>query len=183
MMLENAGNLEIYNNVVIGSGTSNVLDVKNCPDSNIFNNTLVGSKHQGIYVHNGSNRCRVYNNFVYRAKGQSLLVTADSTNGFISDHNIFSSPIKWGRSIMELEEFTILTGHDRHSKYVISEPGFIDRKNYNLRIVKSSPAFNGGFKNINGIIRYPEHDIDGKPRCLKGSIDIGAYECVSSMEK
>jgi parallel beta-helix repeat protein len=177
LMLENAGRLSIYNNVVIGLRASNVIDIKNCPGSGIFNNTFVDSRHQGIYIHENSTGCSVYNNLVYGSKGQSLLVAENSVAGLNSDYNIFSGPVKWKRSIMPLGRFADITGNDRHSILVTAKPGFVDYNGHNLKITEFSPAYNSGYPNNSGLIEYPACDIDGKQRCIGGLIDIGAYEC------
>jgi hypothetical protein len=178
MMLENAGGVRIFNNVVIGKNTSNVLDVKNCPNSQIFNNTLIDSKHQGIYVHQGSTGCSIFNNIAVGSAGQSLLVNADSTAGLKSDHNIFSTPVKWKKAIMPLEDFSAWTGLDKHSIHIGKQTTvFSDIGKENFRVLKTGPAVNGGYANLGGLIKYPKLDKAGNPRCIGGLIDIGAYEC------
>jgi parallel beta-helix repeat protein len=185
MMLENAEGLEVFNNVVIGRKTSNVIDLKNCPRSIIYNNTFVDSRHQGIYINKNSKGCHVFNNLVFGSVGQSLLITDDSTRGFLSDYNIFSSPIKWGSSIVSLQDYSDATGMDKHSLYVRYEPGVVDygksfgNSGYKIptyKLIKSSPAVDKGFPNENDLFRYPQKDREGSQRCVNGVIDIGACE-------
>jgi parallel beta-helix repeat protein len=184
LMLENAEGIEVFNNVVLGRKTSNVIDVKNCPRSIVYNNTFIDSRHQGIYIHS-SKGCHVFNNLVYGSTGQSLLVTDDSTRGFLSDYNIFSSPVKWGSSIVSLQDYSEVTGMDKHSLYVRYAPGIIDYvKTYGnfgskiptFKLTKGSPAVDKGFPNANDLFKYPQKDIEGSQRCANGMIDIGAYE-------
>jgi parallel beta-helix repeat protein len=185
MMLENAEGMEVFNNIVLGRKTSNVIDVKNCPRSIIYNNTLIDSRHQGIYINKNSKGCHVFNNLVYGSTGQSLLITDDSTRGFLSDYNIFSSPIKWGSSIVSLQDYSGATGMDKHSLYIRYAPGIIDygksfsnsgSKIPTYRLIKSSPAVDKGFPNENDLFRYPKKDKEGSQRCVNGVIDIGACE-------
>ena len=55
---------------------------------------------------------------------------------------------------------------------LISEPLFVDRLNGNLRLQTNSPCLNAGAKgSVSGTT-----DLDGRPRVVGGTVDLGAYE-------
>lgn len=58
------------------------------------------------------------------------------------------------------------------SDTITNEPLFMDRLNQNLRLQSLSPCINTGA----GIYVTAHTDLDGRPRTVGGTVDIGAYE-------
>jgi hypothetical protein len=61
------------------------------------------------------------------------------------------------------------------TSYVLTDPKYVSKSDNNLHILSSSPAINAGTSTM-----APTTDIEGVSRPQGGSIDIGAYETVST---
>jgi hypothetical protein len=149
MMLENAGGITIFNNVINCRNESNGINLKSRPDAKVFNNTLIDTNNYSIYVHTGSTvpstNVKVYNNITPILKAP--------TNG---------SQI----------------GYEAGNNLVGTDPMFVDGEAGDFRLMPGSPAIDNGYANIDNKLPYPATDIDGGDRIVNNMIDIGAYEYI-----
>ena len=96
------------------------------------------------------------------------------------DHNLYYSPagankVKWsydGKDYSSFQAYVKATGEDRNSKF--ADPEFVDPAAHNFHLKKDSPAIGSGV-NL-GKDNVGTEDLDGKPRCTNGKIDLGCYE-------
>lgn len=61
------------------------------------------------------------------------------------------------------------------SNYLIAEPQFDGTPENAFHLTQNSPAINSGQNFIPGY-QFPTSDLDGQPRIINGSVDMGAYE-------
>jgi hypothetical protein len=147
LMLENAGKITIFNNVINGRGESNGINLKSCPDSKVFNNTVVDTANSTIYIHKGSNAAstnvKVYNNIA-----SSIKVTNDGSE----------------------------SGQESGNNLVGTDPQFTDKAAGDFTLKSGSPAIDKGYENADKKLPYPATCLGGGERIVNGKIDIGAYE-------
>jgi hypothetical protein len=122
----------------------------------------------------------------------------DSAQALYVVNNSLVNDLGWGlfvdnRSVAEAQVFNnifvgrgkVLNGLGRvEGNYVGSDPGFVDRANYDYRLTENSPAIDTGIAlaaEVDGslipVAQYG-HPLEVEPRISYGSIDIGAYEFV-----
>jgi hypothetical protein len=147
LMLENAGKITIFNNVINGRGESNGINLKSCPDSKVFNNTVVDTANSTIYIHKGStvasDNAKVYNNIA-----SSIKVTSDGSE----------------------------SGQESGNNLVGTDPQFTDKAAGDFTLKSGSPAIDKGYENSDKKLPYPATCLGGGERIVNDKIDIGAYE-------
>lgn len=147
LMLENAGGITIFNNVINGRNEANGINLKSCPNSKVFNNTVVDTANSTIYVHKGStvasSNVLVYNNITPGIK----VLSDGSKNGSQTGNNL-----------------------------VGGDPQFVDKAAGDFKVKAGSPVIDKGYANSDNKLSYPETCMDGGERIVNGKIDIGAFE-------
>jgi hypothetical protein len=147
LMLENAGGITIFNNVINGRNEANGINLKSCPDSKVFNNTVVDVANSTIYVHKGSTVASS-NVLVYNNIAPGIKVLSDGSR----------------------------SGSQTGNNSVGTDPQFVNKAAGDFRIKAGSPAVDKGYANSDKKLPYPDACIDGGQRIVNGKIDIGAYE-------
>ncbi len=159
-------------------------------DTVIVNNTLY--KNDTWHTGTGEIQMQFYlrnnifkNNIVYIGDSNQALRSRTGrmdpdTPTVTFDHNVYYSPagangVKWsldGKDYSSFQAYVKATGQDRDSKF--ADPKFVDPAAHNFHLRKDSPAIGSGVNLGNDIVG--SEDLDGKPRCTNGKIDVGCYE-------
>lgn len=126
--------------------------MRNCT---IVNNHTTASAAGGIYMLRDSTNfnCIVYHN------------TAATTN-----HNIYFNPAQTGQASVYTCTYPLATGEGN----ITNAPHFIDMSAHNYRLMLGSPTINAG----NNAYVISDIDLDGLPRILQATVDMGAYETI-----
>ena len=154
----------------------------------IVNNTLYmndstqsGSGEFSINYHTSNNLFE--NNIVY-ANEQGLMIgntiQTGSGPGISTNYNLYYSSVGnsnaqwiWNRhTYTGLAAFVRATQDDLNSQF--TDPGFLDASTGNFHLSSSSPALKKGLVLSSSIVGTV--DLDGNPRILNGTIDLGCYE-------
>ena len=154
----------------------------------IVNNTLYlndstqsGSGEFCINWHTTNN---VFENNIVFANGQALLIgnTIQTTTGpgVTVNYNLYYSTVgnsnsQWiwnNHTYNGLAAFVRATQDDLNSQF--ANPDFVDSATNNFHLASSSPALKKGLVLSSSIVGT--EDLDGNPRVLNGTIDLGCYE-------
>jgi hypothetical protein len=118
-------------------------------ESSLFNCTVAGNsaQHVGGVYGGASTNCVIYHNSA---------PDRDEHDGFSPVHSSCTTPLPWN-------------GADNTT----NAPLFVDTNGWsNLRLQSNSPCINAGNNaSVNG-----STDLDGRPRIVGGTVDMGAYE-------
>jgi hypothetical protein len=164
----NAGNNSAGGVVLINSGAS----MNNCVIIGNSSRAWVGgvSCVSGTYLIN----CTVANNSVTELGGGGACggVFGGSLTNCIVYYNISSH--SEGTNIAEsvvLNNCCVTPTNGFSGNNIASAPGFVNIDAGNLRLAQWSPCIDAGTNVVAGSI-----DLDGNPRIVNGTVDIGAYE-------
>lgn len=161
-------NSEFYG-LVFGAWIPKYGDTINC----LFaNNTVIGGGEAVIRA-NPSSNCRLINNIAV-AKGNEPLFIGDNASNLQRSNNIYyssTSPVFiWnGATYSSFNSYKTATGQEGKSLY--ANPRFVGGDNFRLQA--GSPAINAG---TNSVVSSSTADLQGSPRVIGGTVDIGTYE-------
>jgi hypothetical protein len=166
-----------YNNFV--GGTDHCTIVNNTLYLN--DSTQSGSGEFSINYHTTNN---VFENNILFANAQGLLIgnTIQTANGpgVSANYNLYYSTVgntnsQWiwnNHTYNGLPAFVRATQNDLNSQF--ANPDFVDAATNNFHLTSSSPALKKGMLLSSSIVGT--QDLDGNPRVLNGTIDVGCYE-------
>ena len=124
--------------------------------SSLINCTVTGNSAIN-YGGGGASECNVYNCIVYYNNGPS---------------NVNYVSCFMGYSCTTPDPGTSFgLGHN-----ITSVPRFVNQAGGNLRLQASSPCINAGINGYPNASAPGSTDLDGNPRIVRGTVDIGAYE-------
>jgi hypothetical protein len=166
-----------YNNSV--GGTDHCTIVNNTLYMN--DSTQSGSGEFAINYHTTNN---VFEKNVVFANDQGLLIgnTIQTATGpgVSTNYNLYYSTLgntnsQWiwnNHTYNGLDAFVRATQNDLNSQF--ANPDFVDAATSNFHLTSSSPALKKGLLLSSSIVGT--EDLDGNPRVLNGTIDLGCYE-------
>ncbi|OIP42241.1 hypothetical protein AUJ95_01945 [Candidatus Desantisbacteria bacterium CG2_30_40_21] len=152
----------ITNNIISENNENGIYCSGSSPD--IINNTISGNSKDGICCFFSSSP-NIYNNIIIKNG-----ITNTDCYGIYND---YSSPIIdynciWGNGQDGSNNYF---GCSAASHDISTNPQFIGAGNYHLQA--TSPCINKG---TNTVANLPETGMDGNPRILQTTVDMGAYE-------
>jgi parallel beta-helix repeat protein len=142
----------------------------------VLNNTVhvAADGRWGLNVRDASTGNTVRNNTFYSEHGfrGAMTVDADSLPGFTSDYNAVEDRFTTddGSSVLTLAQWQAATGQDQHS-FVASPSELYVLPGGDYHHAQDSPAIDAG-----AILPEVTRDLEGLPRPLGPTHDIGAYE-------
>jgi hypothetical protein len=161
-------NLNIYNNLIYGNVRGFSVFDDSFIKTNIYfmNNTLYknGTASEINLSGNGQEyqNCVISNNIIF-GTSNTLLISAQSSNGIVIDHNLFYSSSRYNPA-------------NRYgTNYIQADPMMINPDNADFRLQNLSPAIDAGSG-----IEEPAYDYMGTPRPQGSGYDIGAFEYLFS---
>lgn len=128
--------------------------------NNLFENNIVYSNDQGLMIGNS----------IRTASGPGVL-----TNYNLYYSTVGNSKAQWiwnNHTYKGLAAFVEATQDDLNSQFV--DPDFVDLSTDNFRLSSASPALKKGLLLSSSIVGTT--DLDGNPRILNNTIDLGCYE-------
>jgi len=169
IILSNGLNGDFGGIVYISNGS-----IENCL---VFNNSLPHQYIGAVFIHHNGTivNCTVQNTVeVYEGEGHVKNSIVDMVYGY----NFFNSlpPIEYG--FVHCYN-SCIDNFASHSYNVIgniqtNDFGFVDASNNNYRLLETSPCIDSG----SNIYVTSDWDLDGNPRIIDGTVDMGAYEYV-----
>jgi hypothetical protein len=170
----------IYNNVLVGTGTSYPANGMITASGKIYHNTIV-TLSPGICINSGA-RSDIRNNLMYNC-GTGIGIHSPDANTRI-DYNLYTFSSGFSMATVNpnsgaFEFFDNFSGwqsagFDLHSR--IMDPKMIDPVNANFRLQSTSPAINAGTNLTSLGIATLNSDKAGITRPPTGAWDIGAYQ-------
>jgi hypothetical protein len=128
--------------------------------NNLFENNIVYSNDQGLMIGNS----------IRTASGPGVL-----TNYNLYYSTVGNSKAQWiwnNHTYKGLAAFVEATQDDLNSQF--ADPDFVDLSTDNFRLSSASPALKKGLLLSSSIVGTT--DLDGNPRILNNTIDLGCYE-------
>jgi hypothetical protein len=128
--------------------------------NNLFENNIVYSNDQGLMI----------GNTIRTASGPGV-----STNYNLYYSTVGNSKAQWiwnNHTYKGLAAFVEATQDDLNSQF--ADPDFVDLSTDNFRLSSASPALKKGLLLSSSIVGTT--DLDGNPRILNNTIDLGCYE-------
>jgi hypothetical protein len=141
------GCLIVSNAAVIGGGVEHPSSLVSCTVVGNLAGQLGGGCDGGNFTHN----CIVYYNFVSTG-------TESNFSGIVRMNNCCTTP---------LPDFGSINN-------ITNAPSFVDCANGDFHLQSNSPCINSG--NNPNLILIGNTDLDGNPRIVGGTVDIGIYE-------
>jgi parallel beta-helix repeat protein len=172
---------KIVNNVIYDNRARGIALFKEdaaAPSINVLiaNNTIVmaADSRWAINIKEGSTGAKLMNNIIInpnKARGD-VLITPQSSSGFVSDHNVFSGRFSSddGDSVWDLTTWKSKMGQDRNSIVATPEALFVNPARGDYRLRSGSAAIGAADPNV-----IPAWDRDARPRKTGARHDIGAY--------
>jgi hypothetical protein len=114
--------LQVFNNVLIGSGEFATLEVRT-RNTKIFHNTIINTGgNNGLWI--TGHDCRVINNVLKSSENTIVAYNMAGANGIVSDHNLFFKNPGWyfaqdvtGNLHTTFEFYSSITGLDTNSTF------------------------------------------------------------------
>jgi parallel beta-helix repeat protein len=172
----NESNALIVQNLFYGNTASQggaiYLSVPDCCTGPILvNNTIVGgtgvTEGSAVWAGGFDNQVQFFNNLMIGLSGQNA-VDCDST--YSPSPPMFTNNDAYSPDGSGLEG--TCANESSENGNISLNPLFANSKN-NFRLQSGSPAINSGDISAPDL---PKKDLDGKPRTLNGTVDMGAYE-------
>ncbi len=186
------GRIDIVNNIIVnnrststgdGRGGGILINLK-AGETYIINNTISdnyssaygGGVHIKAFDNNG--KMLIYNNIIYfntaDKNGDDFYIETEE-----SQESKYTPFIKIGNndyhySFIENLDAIISTGEFKEEENINNPPEFVNREQGDYHIKNTSPCIDKG--DPSPILPVPETDIDGEPRLMGNSVDIGADE-------
>jgi len=150
-----------------------------------YTNCIITGNYSGIYSSNATlTNCNITDNTSGIESGSGIFTNCTITNGIYNSAGTYTNCIAWnnnntfnmGSSINYTAITNGYTGTGNISLSTINTdatgPHFVDPTKGNYRLAANSPLIDAGIGSVNTTTK----DLDGKPRIIGSSIDIGAYE-------
>ena len=180
----------LYNNHASGISLYRIDGLLPSANNVVVNNTIINGSGENpstrwcVNITDGSTGNVVFNNILlnYHAFRGSIIISADSREGFVSDYNVVMNRLDpdgdGPTPPLSLEAWQEETGQDLHS--IVAAPGtwgdlFEDLGAWDLRLRKGSAAVDAGAENVGGVMA-PKSDAADAARPSGKGFDIGAYE-------
>jgi hypothetical protein len=196
----------VSGNIIYGNGTGggSGINMDGVQDSRIENNLIYDHHSSGISLYQidgggGANNNVVVNNTIHVASnGRWALNIQDGSTGnqvfnnillndhpsrgaidicgeclanFASDYNVVISRFTSDDTGYNLAQWQAATGNDLHSIVATAPSLFVNPAAGDYRLLADALARDAGTMNL-----APMFDLDGKPRPIGATIDVGAYE-------
>jgi hypothetical protein len=137
----------------------------------ISDSVIAGGPNDGLSVHQtAGNSARLTNLTVYHHPRYGVIASAASASG-VSMYNTIVN-----RSLVAT---SFVGGVDTGGNLLGTDPLFVDPDRWDLRLRTGSPALDAGVNSPPGGLG--PCDLDGNPRIIDGTVDIGAYEGVATL--
>lgn len=152
-------NNTLYQNDSTKSG-SGEFSINYHTTNNVFENNIVYANDQGLMI----------GNTIRTGNGPGVSINYNLYYSTVGDSNA-----QWiwnNRSYNGLAAFVRATKNDLNSQF--ADPDFLDASTGNFHLSSSSPALKAGLVLSSSIVGT--EDLDGNPRVLNNTIDLGCYE-------
>lgn len=147
------GNLYCINNLI--SNNSSGAFISSSGAGEFINNTIAYNGYTGIIMDKDETEVSIFNNLIVNNnKELNLGLPSIMTNNITGSLDCFKNP----------------------PSFVGYTNGIYDYQAFDFNLISSSNAINNGLSSASFNMLLPSVDLDGKPRVIGDTIDIGAYE-------
>lgn len=179
--MDGVTNSRIVNNLVFDTHASGISLYRidgGAPSTNnvVVNNTVhVGTGGRwALNIQDGSTGNKAYNNILLNQVSSygAIDISRDSLSGFISDYNVVKNRFSiTDETFLSFSQWRAETGQAAHS--VVADPNalFVRWQNGDYHLLPTAVAINMGTDTL-----APTVDLEGRPRPIGASIDVGAFE-------
>jgi len=178
----------VYNCIITGNtAIGNRRTGGGADDSILYNCLLIGNTANqttvgfgGYAFGGGANNCVLYN---CTLAGNTATLMGGQCAGGVSDSTLYNC-IVWGNTAPNNANYdnrctfynSCTTPSPGGTGNITQNPLFVSSSSGNYRLQASSPCVNKG----NNAHAFGHFDLDGRPRIINGTVDMGAYEFAPS---
>jgi parallel beta-helix repeat protein len=178
--MDGVQNSLIENNLIYDNHSSGIslyqIDAGGPANNNVVvNNTIqiAGDGRWALNVQDGSTGNKSFNNILIsdHATRGAIDVCGDCRSGFVSDYNVVIPKFTSDGTNYNLTQWRTATGNDTHSLVATAAALFVNPAAGDYHLLPTSPAREAGTATL-----APAFDLDGIPRPIGATFDVGAYE-------
>jgi len=147
------GNLNCINNLI--SNNSSGVFISSSGAGSFVNNTIAYDGYSGIIMDKDETEVSIFNNLIVNNKEElNLRLPSQMTNNITGSLDCFKNP----------------------PSFVGSTNDIYDYQAFDFNLLSNSQAINKGLSSASFNMLLPSTDLEGNPRIIGDTIDIGAYE-------